>query len=73
MRDLFIYFGSGIVFGIGASFGVAVSMWCVAIVRGQMIQESKEHIKKVEKLLEEKCMALWEISASLNKERTNER
>jgi len=65
MKEALIYLGSGMLFGMGACFGVAISMFCISSVRKGMIEDQKEYNKKVLSALEEKVAAIYAVEAAI--------
>lgn len=65
MKETLIYFGSGMLFGMGACFGVAISAFCVSWARKDLIKDQKEFNAKILREMENKVEALWAVEAAI--------
>lgn len=63
--ELLKWLGCGIVFGMGACFGVAISAFAVTILTKQGKKDMNEHYERVEKLLKEKVDAINSVASAI--------
>lgn len=69
MNELIMSLGCGIVFGIGAVVGLAVSCFALSLSTKEGRIEQLQHTKNCEKLLQKKVDVLWAINETLKNEK----